>query len=182
MPNLVYLDYNATTPLDPRVLDVMEPWLRNHAAHRDHSLSAINRAREQIATLLNARPEEVCFTTGATEANNLATLGLREFAQRTGLKHIVSTSIEHPSVLAPLERLRRDGFEIDQASVRELGRVDPETIAGLVRPDTLLVSVMHATTKPAYCNRSLKSQNCCRARMHSFTPMRLRPLARKLIS
>lgn len=150
----VYLDYNATTPMDPRVLAVMTPWFLtpSNAGSRTHSYGqqakdAVENARRQIAELLGAPPEEVFFTSGATESNNLAILGLTEYAERTGRRHIVSTAIEHKAVLEPLDRLRQLGFEIELAPVTSGGYVEPESIQRLLRPDTLLVSVMHANNE-----------------------------------
>jgi cysteine desulfurase len=150
----IYLDYNATTPLDPRVLDVMTPWFLtpSNAGSRTHSYGqqakdAVDNARRQIAELLNAQPEEVFFTSGATESNNLALLGLAEYGERTGRRHILSTAIEHKAVLEPLDRLRQLGFEVELAPVTLGGFVEPETIQRMLRPDTLLVSVMHANNE-----------------------------------
>ena len=150
----VYLDYNATTPMDPRVLEAMIPWflIPSNAGSRTHSYGqkakdAVENARRQIADLLGAQPEEVFFTSGATESNNLAILGLAEYGERTGRRHIISTAIEHKSVLEPLDRMRQLGFEVDLAPVTSGGYVEPETIQRLLRPDTLLVSVMHANNE-----------------------------------
>ena len=150
----VYLDYNATTPLDPRVLDVMTPWFLtpSNAGSRTHSYGqrakdAVEHARRQIAELLNAQPEEVFFTSGATESNNLAILGLAEYGERTGRRHVLSTAIEHKAVLEPLDRLRQLGFDVELAPVTPGGFVEPATIQRMLRPDTLLVSVMHANNE-----------------------------------
>ena len=150
----VYLDYNATTPLDPRVLDVMLPWFLtpSNAGSRTHTYGqrakeAVEAARRQIAELLGAPPEEVFFTSGATESNNLAILGLAAHGERTGRRHLISTAIEHQAVLEPLDRMRQLGFEVELAPVTSGGYVEPETIQRLLRPDTLLVSVMHANNE-----------------------------------
>lgn len=150
----VYLDYNATTPMDPRVLQAMLPWFLtpSNSGSRTHTYGqrakeAVENARRQVAELLNAPPEEVFFTSGATESNNIAILGLAEFGARTGRRHIVSTAIEHKAVLEPLDRMRQLGFEVDLAPVTSGGYVEPETIQRLLRPDTLLVSVMHANNE-----------------------------------
>jgi cysteine desulfurase len=150
----VYLDYNATTPMDPRVLQAMIPWFLtpSNAGSRTHTYGqrakeAVETARRQIAELLNAPPEEVFFTSGATESNNLAILGLVDYGERTGRKHIVSTAIEHKAVLEPLDRMRQLGFQVDLAPVTRGGYVEPESIRRLLRPDTLLVSVMHANNE-----------------------------------
>ena len=150
----VYLDYNATTPMDRRVFDMMTPWFLtpSNAGSRTHSYGqkakdAVENARQQVAELLNAPPEEVFFTSGATESNNLAILGLAEYGERAGRRHIISTAIEHKAVLEPLDRLRQLGFEVELAPVTPGGYVEPETIQRLLRPDTLLVSVMHANNE-----------------------------------
>lgn len=150
----IYLDHNATTPLDPRVLDVMTPWFLtpSNAGSRTHSYGqqakdAVENARRQIAELLSAQPEEVFFTSGATESNNLAILGLAEYGERTGRRHILSTAIEHKAILEPLDRMKQLGFDVELAPVTPGGFVEPETVQRLLRPDTLLVSVMHANNE-----------------------------------
>ncbi|HEY3968795.1 MAG TPA: aminotransferase class V-fold PLP-dependent enzyme [Planctomycetaceae bacterium] len=150
----LYLDYNATTPLDPRVLQAMTPWFLtpSNAGSRTHTYGqrakeAVDTARRQVAELLNAPPEEVFFTSGATESNNLAILGLAGYGERTGRRHIVSTAIEHKAVLEPLDHLREMGFDVELAPVTPGGYVEPETIQRMLRPDTLLVSVMHANNE-----------------------------------
>jgi cysteine desulfurase len=150
----LYLDYNATTPMDPRVLEVMLPWFLtpSNAGSRTHvygqnAKDAVENARRQIAELFGSQPEEVFFTSGATESNNLAILGLAEHGERTGRRHIISTAIEHKAVLEPLDRMRRLGFDVELAPVTSGGYVEPETIQQMLRPETLLVSVMHANNE-----------------------------------
>jgi cysteine desulfurase len=150
----VYLDYNATTPLDPRVLEAMTPWFLtpSNSGSRSHSFGqkakdAVENARRQVAELLNAPPEEIFFTSGATESNNLAILGLVEHGERTGRRHIISTAIEHKAVLEPLDRMRQLGFEVELAPVTAGGYVEPDAIKKMLRPDTLLISVMHANNE-----------------------------------
>lgn len=154
MPDPLYLDYNATTPMDPRVLAAMTPWFLtpSNAGSRTHGYGqnakeAVETARRQIAALLGAPPEEVFFTSGATEANNLAILGLAEYGKRTDKRHILSTAIEHKAVLEPLDRMRQLGFEVELAPVTPGGYVEPAEIQTRLRPDTLLVSVMHANNE-----------------------------------
>jgi cysteine desulfurase len=154
MSEPVYLDYNATTPMDPRVLEAMIPWFLtpSNAGSRTHvygkrAKDAVENARKQIADLLGAKPEEIFFTSGATESNNIAILGLRAHAEKTGRKHIVSTAIEHKAVLEPLAQMAKLGFEVELAPVTRGGYVEPEIIKQLLRPDTLLVSVMHANNE-----------------------------------
>jgi len=152
---LLYLDYNASTPLDPRVFEAMRPWFLEepgNAGSRTHSFGlrakeAVAQARKQIADLIAAEPEDIIFTSGATESNNLAILGLSRHGLDTGRKHVISTAIEHKAVLEPLEQLRKLGFEVELVPVTSGGYVEPEAIRGRLRPDTLLVSVMHANNE-----------------------------------
>lgn len=151
----VYLDCNATTPLEPTVRDIAMKFLSEefgNAGSRTHEYgtrakSAVQSARDAVASLVNAGREDVIFTSGATESNNLAILGLQAFADKSGRKHIVSTAIEHKAVLEPLEELRRRGFQVDLVGVDRSGRVDPIQLASVVRPETLLVSVMHVNNE-----------------------------------
>jgi cysteine desulfurase len=150
-----YLDYNATAPVDSHVLAVMAAWFEGppgNAGSRTHvfgqrAKSALEQARQQGANLLDARPEEIVFTSGATESNNLAILGLTAYGERTGRKHIISTAIEHKAVLEPLAEMQRRGFEVEIAPVTSGGYVEPDAIRERLRPDTLLVSVMHANNE-----------------------------------
>ena len=151
----VYLDYNATTPLDPRVFEVMKEWYLGppaNAGSRTHvygqrAKDAVEKARGQVASVIDAKPEEIIFTSGATESNNIAILGLAEHGERTDRKHIISTAIEHKAVLEPLEHLAKRGFEIELAPVTSGGYVEPDEIRKRLRKDTLLVSVMHANNE-----------------------------------
>jgi len=151
----IYLDYNATTPLDPRVFDAMRPWFLNepgNAGSRTHvygkrAKDAVETARSQVAAILDAKPEEIVFTSGATESNNIALLGLAKYGEATNRKHIISTAIEHKAVLEPLDQLRKQGFEIDLAPVTSGGYVESDDIGRRLRTDTLLVSVMHANNE-----------------------------------
>ena len=146
----VYLDCAATTPIEPAVLEVVIKYLRDeygNAGSRTHEFGvrakrAVERAREAVALVVNAQPDEVIFTSGATESNNLAILGLRDEGHRTGRKHIVSTMIEHKAVLEPLERMARDGFEVTLLKPGVTGIVGAEELRAALRPDTLLVSIM----------------------------------------
>ena len=153
MPPL-YLDYNATTPLDPRVFETMKPWFLEptNAGSRTHffgqrAKDAVETARKQVADVLGVGAEEVLFTSGATESDNLAILGLAGHGERANRRHILSTAIEHKAVLEPLEHLRKRGFEIELAPVTSGGYVEPDAIRERLRPDTLLVSVMHANNE-----------------------------------
>lgn len=151
----VYLDCNATTPIDPEVEREFLHYIREefgNAGSRTHEFGArakqaVQRARDQVAAVVKCQREEVIFTSGATESNNLALLGLREFGEKTRRKHIIATAIEHKAVLEPLEHLKRQGFEITLVSPEADGAVAAEKIAGALRPDTLLVSVMHVNNE-----------------------------------
>lgn len=151
----VYLDYNATTPVDPRVLDVMIKVYRNdpgNADSRTHDFGEQARkitehARKQVAELLDVTPEEAFFTSGSTESNNIAIQGLREYAALSGKKHIITTSIEHKSVLNTVKYMESQGFDVDYVSPDISGRVSAEDVLNRVREDTLLVSIMHVNNE-----------------------------------
>jgi len=151
----VYLDCNATTPVEAEVLKVVQTFLLEefgNAGSRTHSYGvrakqAVQRAREQVAAVVHAKKDEVVFTSGATESNNIALLGLAEYGAKEGKKHIITTAIEHKAVLEPLERLELQGFEITRLPVGETGRVERGAISESLRQDTLLVSVMQANNE-----------------------------------
>jgi cysteine desulfurase len=151
----VYLDCNATTPVDPEVELEFLHFVREefgNAGSRTHEFGvrakqAVQKARDQVAAVVKCQREEVIFTSGATESNNLALLGLREQGEKTRRRHIIATAIEHKAVLEPLEHLERQGFEITLVSPEADGAVVAEKIAGALRPDTLLVSVMHVNNE-----------------------------------
>jgi cysteine desulfurase len=151
----VYLDCNATTPVEPAVMDVMMRYLGEeygNAGSRTHEFGvrakqAVERAREQVAAVVVAQREDVIFTSGATESNNIVLLGLADSAQGATRRHIVSTAIEHKAVLEPLEHLVKRGFEVTLIQTDQAGRVDAQAVLDAVRPDTLLVSVMHANNE-----------------------------------
>jgi|SRR5882672_211010 len=153
MAEPVYLDYNATTPVAPEVLDAMLPYLREHFGNPSSShafgkraADAIERARDQVAALIGARPAEIVFTGNATEANNLALLGAASGLPRTK-RHLVISAVEHPAVVAPAMRLSHEGWSVTVLPVDESGRVRADELAGALRPDTALVSVMHANNE-----------------------------------
>lgn len=153
MTRPVYLDYNATTPVAPEVLEAMLPYLREHFGNPSSShtygrqaAQAVAAARSEVASLIGARPEEIVFTGCATEANNLAVLGVARALQGTK-RHLVVSAVEHPAVMAPALRLRAEGWEVDVVPVDGYGRVDPARVAAALRPDTALVSVMHANNE-----------------------------------
>lgn len=151
----VYLDYNATTPIDPRVLDFMIEIYRNdpgNADSRTHDFGEQARkvtenARKQVAELLGVTPEDVFFTSGSTESNNIAIQGLREYVASTGKKHIITTSIEHKSVLNTVKYMESQGFDVDYVSPDLSGRVSAEDVLSRIREDTLLVSIMHVNNE-----------------------------------
>src|SRR5262249_54836912 len=123
-----------------------------NAGSRTHEFGArakhaVQKARDQIAALVRAQREDVIFTSGATESNNLAILGLAAFGETSGRHHVISTQIEHKAVLEPLEELERRGFEVELLSPNSGGWVEAERVANALRPDTLLVSVMHANNE-----------------------------------
>lgn len=148
----IYLDHNATTPVHPEVLDQMLPWLRDHfgnpsSSHRHGRLAAqaVTAARESVAALIGATPAEIVFTGSATEANNLALLGVSRALR--GPRHLVVSAVEHPAVTAPAEWLREQGWSLTVVDVDRFGRVDPADVEKALRPDTALVSVMHANNE-----------------------------------
>ena len=145
----IYLDYGATTPCDPRVVDAMIPWLREHfgnAASRSHAWGweaeeAIEKARAQVAGLINADPREIVWTSGATESNNLAIKGAANFYSSRG-KHLVTVKTEHKAVLDTTRELERQGFEVTYLDVQQNGLLDLDKLKDALRKDTILVSVM----------------------------------------
>lgn len=151
----IYLDYNASTPVDPRVLDEMMMVYKDYygnASSRTHiygqrANEIVQKSREKVASILRVDKSEVIFTSGATESNNIAILGLARWGEEVGRKHIISTAIEHKAVLEPLEYLKSRGFEIDLIGVDLSGRIKTSDVLEKVRPDTLLVSVMHANNE-----------------------------------
>ena len=144
------LDHAATAPVDPRVAEEVLSYMSyefGNAGSRTHGYGQVarervNRARQEVAVVVAATPDEVIFTSGATESNNLAILGLAAHGEATGKRHIISTQIEHKAVLEPLEVLGGRGFEVELLAPTEGGWVSPEAVAAALRPDTLLVSVM----------------------------------------
>lgn len=149
----IYLDHNATTPIDPSVVDAMLPLLRENfgnPASTDHwhghqAYLAVETARAQVARAVGAKPDEIIFTGSCTEANNLAILG--HAAANPAKKHLITTAVEHPAVLEPCRHLERAGYELTLLPVDETGRVNPEAVQKAIRTDTLLVSVMAANNE-----------------------------------
>ena len=145
----IYMDYGATTPVDQRVVDAMIPWLREHfgnPASRSHAWgweaeAAVEKAREQVAALVNADPREIVWTSGATESINLALKGAAQFYKTRG-KHLITLKTEHKAVLDTMRELERQGFEVTYLDVEEDGLLDIEKFKAALRPDTILVSVL----------------------------------------
>ena len=153
MSDPIYLDYNATTGVAPEVLDAMLPWLRGEFgnpssahAYGQRAAQAVAAARLQVAELIGAQAQEIVFTGCATEANNLALLGVAR-ALGTERRHLVVSSVEHPAVMAPALHLRDQGWSLTVLPVDAFGRISPDELAAALRPDTALVCVMHANNE-----------------------------------
>ena len=150
----IYLDYNATTPVDPRVFAMMAPFFTQsfgNAASSGHPFGweasqVVGRARKQLGNVLNADPSGIVWTSGATEANNLAIKGVADAMRHHG-KHIITQTTEHKSVLDCCKRLARDGWEITYLQVDRAGRITPEQVQEAIRPDTVLVTIMAANNE-----------------------------------
>lgn len=150
-----YLDYNASTPIDERVLSVMIDVYRNAYGNADNinnsfgekAGSVVDNARKEVASLLGIKKDEVFFTSGATESDNMVVFGLVDYAQKTGKKHIITTAIEHKAVLEPLSKLEKIGFEITYIYPDISGRINENDVLTALRDDTLLVSIMHANNE-----------------------------------
>ncbi|MBE9610246.1 IscS subfamily cysteine desulfurase [Chitinilyticum piscinae] len=145
----IYLDYSATTPVDPRVASKMIPYLTElfgNPASRSHPYgweaeAAVEEAREQVAALVNCDPKEIVWTSGATESNNLALKGAAHFYQTKG-KHLITVKTEHKAILDTMRELEREGFEVTYLDVLENGLIDSKALEAAIRPDTILISVM----------------------------------------
>ena len=149
-----YLDHNATTPLAPEAREAMLPFLEGefgnpssiHAAGR-RARAAVDDSRDRLAAILGARPHEIIFTGGGTESCNLAVMGLARSQSAKG-KHLIISAIEHHAVLHAAEHLaKHEGFEVSILPVDDAGIIDPQNLAAMLRPDTVLVSVMHANNE-----------------------------------
>lgn len=153
--NPIYLDCNSTTPIEKEVIEVMKVYLEEdygNAGSRTHIYGlnanrAIEQARKEIAGVIDCEPNEVFFTSGATESNNIALLGLSEYGKSKNKRHIISAKIEHKAVLEPLERLEKNGFEITYIECDKSGRISVEEVLDNIRPNTLLVSIMHVNNE-----------------------------------
>lgn len=149
----IYLDYNATTPIDPIVVEAMLPYLRDHFgnpssdhAYGDRAHQAVEAARAQLAALLGATPDEIVFTGGGSEANNLAIKGVADALRARG-DHLITSAVEHPAVIEPLRFLERQGFRVTLVPVDHAGRVNPAAVAAALTERTILVSIMHANNE-----------------------------------
>jgi cysteine desulfurase len=150
---MVYLDHSATTPLDPEVLQAMMPYLTEEFGNASsvyglgqRARQAIDQARDEVAAFYGVAAKEVIFTSGGTEGDNLAFRGIAERNADRG-RHIITSTIEHDAVLRSAEALERDGFEVTQLRVDRFGVVDPQALGEALRPDTILVSIMHANNE-----------------------------------
>ena len=167
----IYLDYSATTPVDPRVVDAMVPWLRNHfgnPASRSHAFGweaekAVENARAQVAALVNCDPRELIWTSGATESINLAIKGVAHFNKDKG-KHLVTVKTEHKATLDTMRELEREGFDVTYLDVRPDGLLDLAKLEAALRPDTLLVSVMFVNNEIGVIQDIPAIGEMCRAR------------------
>ncbi|PWF23063.1 IscS subfamily cysteine desulfurase [Corticimicrobacter populi] len=154
MSKPIYFDNSATTPVDPRVVDKMVPWLYEHfgnPASRSHAYGweaeeAVEQARVQVAELVHADPREIIWTSGATESDNLALKGAAHFYSGRG-KHIITVKTEHKAILDTCRELERQGFELTYLDVQENGLLDLDAFRQALRPDTILVSVMHVNNE-----------------------------------
>ncbi|MEN8244911.1 MAG: cysteine desulfurase family protein [Thermodesulfobacteriota bacterium] len=149
----IYLDYNGTTPHAPEVIDAMRPFLETDFGNPSSShwygikpKKAVEKAREQVAGILNCSPAEVIFTSGGTESNNHAILGMTRQLKEKG-NHIITSNFEHPAVFEVCGHLARNGFEINYLPVNGEGLVDPGDVEAAIRPSTILISIMHANNE-----------------------------------
>ena len=170
MPRAIYLDHHATTPVDPAVVAAMMPYLTEkfgNPSSRQHSFgqeaqAAVEEARAHVALLIGAEPDDIVFTSGATESNNLALRGVARATPRG--RHVVATAIEHPAVLEPCRTLEREGFEVTLVGVDGEGIVSASAIEEALRPDTTLVSVMAASNEIGTLEPVAEIGRLCRVR------------------
>ncbi|MBZ5703563.1 MAG: IscS subfamily cysteine desulfurase, partial [Acidobacteriia bacterium] len=155
----VYFDNHATTPVDPRVLEAMLPYFTEkfgNAASRNHPFGwaaeqAVEEARAQVASLINATPKEIIWTSGATESDNLMIKGVAEMYREKG-NHIITQAIEHKAVLDTCKRLEKNGYEVTYLPVQKDGRVDPEDVRKALTPKTILITIMYANNEIGVIN------------------------------
>jgi cysteine desulfurase len=153
MPKPIYLDYNATTPHDPAVIEAMRPFLETEFGNPSSShwygiapRKAVDKARRQVGAMLNCSPREVVFTSGGSESNNHAIKGTARFLKDKG-NHIITSSIEHPAVLEVCRYLESSGFETTFLPVDNQAMVNIADVENAIRPETILVSIMHANNE-----------------------------------
>ena len=165
----IYLDYGATNPCDPRVVDAIVPWLREHfgnPASRTHAWgweaeAAVEKAREQVGDLIGADPREIVWTSGATESNNLAIKGAAQFYKSRG-KHLITVKTEHKAVLDTMRELERQGFEVTYLDVQADGLLNMDALKAAIRPDTILISVMFVNNEIGVIQDVTAIGNLCR--------------------
>ncbi len=166
----IYMDYSATNPCDPQVVDAMIPWLREHfgnPASRSHAWgweaeAAVERARGQVADLIGADPREIVWTSGATESNNLAIKGAAQFYKTKG-KHLITVKTEHKAVLDTMRELERQGFEVTYLDVQTDGLVNLDAFKAAIRPDTIVASVMFVNNEIGVIQDVKALGDICRA-------------------
>ena len=170
----IYLDHAATTPLDPRVLDAMIPYLTTEYGNASsiytlgrHAMQAIDHAREQVADAIHCRPTEIAFVGCGSESDNLAIKGIAYAAQKKG-NHLITSSIEHHAVLHTCQYLERSGFKTTYLPVDAYGRVDPDEVARAITDQTILVSVMYANNEVGTIEPIAEIGRICRARKIPF--------------
>jgi cysteine desulfurase len=165
----IYLDYGATNPCDPRVVDAIIPWLREHfgnPASRTHAWgweaeAAVEKAREQVGDLIGADSREIVWTSGATESNNLAIKGAAHFYKSRG-KHLITVKTEHKAVLDTMRELERQGFEVTYLDVQDDGLLSMDALKAAIRPDTILISVMFVNNEIGVIQDVTAIGNLCR--------------------
>lgn len=149
----IYLDYNATTPIAPEVADAMRPYIDNHFGNPSSvhtygikSKLGIEKARKQVAELINCKPEEIIFTSGGTESNNFAIRGIA-FAHKNKGNHIITSSIEHPAVIEVCKYLEKQGFEVTYLPVDKYGMIGANDLESSIRDNTILITIMHSNNE-----------------------------------
>jgi cysteine desulfurase len=149
----IYLDYNATTPLDPAVVEAMQPYITTHYgnpssahAYGRTAQQAVERARAQVASILGGSPDEIIFTGGGSESNNTVLKGVAYTYRHQG-NHIITSAVEHPAIISPCQFLEQQGVRVTYLPVDGAGMVDPDDVRKAVTPQTILISIMHANNE-----------------------------------
>ena len=173
----VYLDYNASTPVDPSVAEAMQPYISEYFGNPSslHSFglktkTAIENARRQVAAMLNCEPSEIVFTSGGTESNNYAIKGIA-FKHRHKGRHIITSSVEHPAVFEVCRYLERSGFEVSYLPVDEYGQVSARSVSSAIREGTILITIMHANNEVGTIQPISEIAEIARSRNIFFIPM-----------